>query len=683
VTAATTETSYGADDMLVLEGLDAVRKRPGMYIGSTDSRGVNHLVSEIVDNSVDEAVAGHCTRIEVTLHADGSVEVTDNGRGIPTDINTKTGISGVELALTRLHGGGKFSAKNYNSSGGLHGVGSTAVNALSQRMDATVRRSAKVHQVSFKYGETGEFAGPGPAAAFTAKTGLRVTGKCPKNQTGTSIRYWVHLGFFDEGSALQVDSLTTKLRNTAFLVPGLEVHFRNEWAEEVIEQTFHFADGLRDMVDFLTPVADRPVCDTVLITGTGSYREKARTEDGRAEILADRTIEVEIALRWGTGYETTVECFTNTIRNVHGGTHRKGFESGIYRALTEAIKGTRGLLRAKEESPTRDDMLEGLTAVIHVRVPEPKFTSQTKDEMSTAGVTRAVQTVVEEHLKTWVEARKTKPEARVVLGKIVDASRVRLTQKAQKDAARRKTAMEGASMPGKLTDCTEIGPRSELFLVEGDSANGSAKKARTAKYQALLALRGKPLNVWNLPLDKAMKNEEIDAIIRVIGAGTGSTFDLDRMRYGRIILMADADVDGSHIRALLIALFYKFMRPVIESGRLYAAVPPLHTITLKGRDAEPIYTYTQQAMSDTLARLEAEGKKIDEVNRNKGLGEMDAPELWATTMNPAVRKIRRITMADAEASHALLDVLMGDKVAPRYEWIIENSTLVPREAIDA
>ena len=681
----TAETLYGADDLTHLEGLEAVRKRPGMYIGSTDSRGINHLFTEIVDNSTDEGIGGHATRVVVTLHADGSVQVDDDGRGIPTGVHAKSGLSGVELVLTRLHAGGKFGGSGYKTSGGLHGVGASAVNALSLRFDITVKQGGKVHQMSFAHGVPGEFDGPGPKAKFTQISGLRTTGRMKRGESsGTSIRYWYDARYFDPGAALNRDAVLSKLRHTAFLVPGVAYVLRDATGGAIEEQTFHYPNGIADMVDFLTPGGDRPVSGTLLVNGSGTYYENAADENGVMRSKVERTAEVEVALRWGTGYERIVECFTNTIRNVHGGTHRKGFERAALRAVQDAIGRSRGMLKPKEDPPILDDVLEGMTAVIHVRIPEPQFTSQTKDELSTSGITKVIQNVVEQHIKAWTEDRRTKTEAKTVLQKVVDASRVRLTQKQQKDAARRKTALEGAAMPAKLVDCRTTGvSRSELFLVEGDSALGSARMARVSEYQALLPLRGKILNVQKASLADTLRNVEIASIVQVLGSGTGRTFELSQMRYGRVIIMADADVDGSHIRTLLITLFAKYMRPVIEDGRLYAAMPPLHKIITRGRNSETIFTFTQHQMETTVARLEKAGKQVvTPVPRFKGLGEMDADELWDTTMNPASRSVRRITMADVEAAEAALELLMGEKVEPRRNWLIESSARVDQEAID-
>ncbi|MEU8168617.1 DNA topoisomerase IV subunit B [Micromonospora sp. NPDC049004] len=680
------DTLYGADDLTHLEGLDAVRKRPGMYIGSTDSRGVGHLVNEILDNSTDEGVAGHATTVEVILHADGSVQVDDDGRGIPTDVHAKSGISGVELVLTRLHAGGKFGGSGYKTSGGLHGVGASAVNALSRRFDVTVRRAGKVHAMSFRHGVPGIFDGDGPEAPFTAGPGLQVIGAMKRGQrTGTSIRWWHDARYFETGAALDVDAVRMKLRNTAFLVPGVTYLLRDLTGEAPAEERFHYPNGLSDMVEFLAPAGDRPVSGMLLVNGEGTYRENAADANGVMQSNVQRRAEVEVAFRWGTGYERTVECFTNTIRNAHGGTHRKGFERALVRTLADAVRSTRGLLKAKEEPPTLDDVLEGMTAVVHVRIPEPQFTSQTKDELSTTGITKVIQTLVDAHIKAWLEDRRTKAEARVVLQKIVDAARVRLTQKQQKDAARRKTALEGASMPPKLVDCRATGiDRSELFIVEGDSALGTSRMARSSEYQALLPIRGKILNVQKANLQQVLDNAECAAIVQVLGAGSGRTFDLAALRYGRVLIMADADVDGAHIRTLLITLFARYMRPLIEAGRLYAAMPPLHKITTKGRSPQTVYTYTQAEMEATVRKLEKAGKQIvTPIPRFKGLGEMDADELWDTTMNPATRAVRRITLDDVDAAERILELLMGEKVEPRRNWLIDSADRVDRDAIDA
>jgi DNA gyrase subunit B len=550
----------------------------------------------------------------------------------------------------------------------------------------TVRREGKVHEISFQRGVPGFFSGDGPKAAFTPEAGLRVVRKMKRGEaTGTSIRYWYDARYFETGARLDIDAVRAKLRNTAFLVPGVGYLLRDFTGEEPTEETFVYPNGLTDMVEFLTASSEKPVSGMLLVNGSGTYKENAADANGVMQSNVERRAEVEIAFRWGTGYDRTVECFTNTIRNVHGGTHRKGFERALVRSLSEAIRNARALLKPKEDVPVLDDLLEGMTAVIHVRIPEPQFTSQTKDELSTAGITRVLQTLVEQHVKAWVDDRRTKTEARTVLQKIVDAARVRLTQKQQKDAARRKTALEGASMPPKLVDCRSTGiGRSELFVVEGDSALGTARMARSSEYQALLPIRGKILNVQKASMQQVLDNAECSAIVQVLGAGSGRTFDLSALRYGRILIMADADVDGSHIRTLLITLFAKYMRPVIEDGRLFAAMPPLHKITTKGRNPETTYTYTQQEMTTKVSKLEKAGKQIVmPIPRYKGLGEMDADELWDTTMNPATRAVRRITLTDVDKAEAVLELLMGERVEPRRNWLIDSSSRVDQDAIDA
>jgi DNA gyrase subunit B len=677
--------SYTANDFTALEGLEAVRKRPGMYIGSTDSKGLVHLHHEIFDNSVDEATAGHCTRIEVTLHPDGSVQVSDNGRGIPTDINTKTGLTGIELALTKLHAGGKFGGSGYAASGGLHGVGAAVVNALSERVDVTVHRDGHTHEMSFHRGTVGVFAGPGIDAPFTAKPGIRKTGTAPKNRQGTVVRFWPDKSLFLPDAAMDRDVIIERARKTAFLVPNLAIEVRDLRAETPFEETFQFTGGVKDMVDYLT--AGKPICDVVSITGSGTFTEMVPVLDAQGHMAntdVERTVDVKIAFRWDNGYDANVHSFVNVVTTPNGGTHVKGFERALITALRKGYEGTR-LIRANEDPVTLDDAVEGLTAVIYVAVPEPQFLGQTKDELGTAGVLKVVQDLVATGTKSWIESSKTKNQARLVLEKVANAARARVASRTQRDANRRKTALEGASMPAKLVDCRAIGvDRSELFLVEGDSALGSARQGRNSEYQALLPLRGKILNVQRASLADMLKNAECAAIIQCIGAGSGRTFDLEQMRYGRIMLMADADVDGSHIRSLLICLVARYLRPVIESGRLYAAMPPLHKIEVMGKGGDTIYTYTAEEMETTIARLEKSGKKIKSpIQRYKGLGEMNAEELWETTMDPARRSVRRITMDDVDAAEKALELLFGDEVAPRRDWIMANSDRVDREAIDA
>ena len=675
-------SGYTAKDLSVLEGLEAVRKRPGMYIGSTDSKGLTHLVYEIVDNSVDEALAGHCSQIEVVLHADGSVEVHDDGRGIPVDAEAKTGLTGVELVLTKLHAGGKFGGGGYKTSGGLHGVGASVVNALSGRLDAVVRRGGRIHTMSFCRGVPGVFDGDGPGAPFSPRQGLSVAGKARKDQTGTSIRWWPDLPLFVKGSAVDVEVLRDRLRQTAFLVPGLSLVLRGDDREE---EVFRFDGGTRDFVEHLAP--DAAVCDPVQLLGHGTYNETVPVLDAAGHMTTqtvERTCEVDISLRWGTSYDTVVQSFCNVVATPHGGTHQNGFERALLRTLNEAMKAAR-VLRVNDDPVTKDDVLEGLTAVVTVKVPEPQYLGQTKNELGTPGVTKIVADVTARAFKTaFLDDRKRKAQVRTVLDKVAAAAKTRQAAKASKDAARRKTALESSTLPAKLADCrsTQVA-RTELWLVEGDSALGTGKLARNSEFQALLPLRGKILNVQKAGVGEMLANAECASIIQVVGAGTGRTFDLGQMRYGKIVITTDADVDGAHIRCLLITLFARYMPQVISAGRLYAAVPPLHRVEISGVK-EPVYTYSEQQMRQLVNKLEASGKHIKQpIQRYKGLGEMDPDQLAETTMHPATRTLRRINPGEADTAERALELLMGNDVAPRRDFIVASAGRVDRATLDA
>ena len=689
MTAQAPDTSYTANSLTVLEGLQAVRKRPGMYIGSTDSKGLTHLVYEIVDNAVDEALAGHCKNIVVTLYADGSAQVEDDGRGIPTGIHTQTGLTGVELALTKLHGGGKFGGSGYKSAGGLHGVGASVVNALSVRTDATVVQHGKVHQVSFSRGPAGEFSGDGPQAPFLPRAGLRITGKATKARpSGTTIRFWPDMPLFKDekadGARIDTDAVAGRLRRTAFLVPGLNITVHDLTGPEPSTETFCFAGGIADLVD--ANARDAAVTDTVMLHGTGSFKSSEQVLNDKGHMstqVIDKSVEVSVAFRWGTGYDKRVESFVNVVHTPNGGTHVKGFERAFLRVVNEQMKATR-VLKAADDPVLLDDITEGLTAVVYVNIPEPEFIGQTKDELGTNGAAKIVAEVVTAGLKDWAEARKTKNQARVVWEKVSAAAKTRLIQRQQKDASRRKTALEGASMPAKLVDCRSTQTdRTELWICEGDSAVGTARLARSSEFQALLPIRGKILNVQKAGMGEVLANAECSAIIQVIGAGSGRTFDLAQMRYQRIVMAADADVDGSHIRCLLITLFARYMRPVIEAGRLFTAVPPFHKIEVGGKSPETLYTYSQAEMERTVARLGKAGRNVKNVSRYKGLGEMNPTEFRDTTMNPATRAVRRIMIADLAAAEARLELLMGEDVGPRRDWIIEQSDKIDKELLDA
>lgn len=686
-------SNYTARHLLVLEGLEAVRKRPGMYIGSTDSRGLMHCLWEIIDNSVDEALGGYCDHIEVILHDDGSVEVRDNGRGIPVDVEPKTGLSGVEVVMTKLHAGGKFGGGSYAASGGLHGVGASVVNALSARLDVEVDRSGHTHAISFRRGVPGAFAAVGPDAKFEAG-GLRKTKRIPKTRTGTRVRYWADRQIFLKDAKLSLEGLHQRARQTTFLVPGLTIVVRDEYGlgedGSKGEESFRFDGGISEFCEFLA--ADKPVCDVLRFSGEGMFKETVPVLDDHGQMTpteVTRQLGVDVALRWGTGYDTTLKSFVNIIATPKGGTHVAGFEQAVTKTLNEVLRAKK-LLRVAEDDIVKDDALEGLTAVVTVRLAEPQFEGQTKEVLGTSAARRIVTNVVSKELKAFLTSTKrdAAAQARVVLEKAVAAARTRIAARQHKDAQRRKTALESSSLPAKLADCrSDDVERSELFIVEGDSALGTAKLARNSEFQALLPIRGKILNVQKSSVSDMLKNVECGAIIQVIGAGSGRTFDIDTARYGKIIMMTDADVDGSHIRTLLLTLFHRYMRPMVEAGRVFAAVPPLHRIELiqpkKGQD-KYVYTYSDRELRDKLLEFESKGIRYkDSIQRYKGLGEMDADQLAETTMDPRHRTLRRINLTDLEAAEQVFDLLMGNEVAPRKEFISSSAATLDRSRIDA
>ncbi|MEV1007662.1 DNA topoisomerase IV subunit B [Streptomyces sp. NPDC049881] len=684
--------NYTARHLLVLEGLEAVRKRPGMYIGSTDSRGLMHCLWEIIDNAVDEALGGHCDTIDVLLHGDGSVEVRDNGRGIPVDIEPKTGLSGVEVVMTKLHAGGKFGGGSYAASGGLHGVGASVVNALSARLDVEVDRAGRTHAISFRRGTPGVFARIGADAPFEPKGGLVAGRKLPKTRTGTRVRYWADRQIFLRDARLSLDTLYARARQTAFLVPGLTLTVRDEReldGAEPTEEVFRYDGGISEFCEFLAP--DRPVCDVLRLSGQGTFKETVPVLDDRGHMIpteVKRDLDVDIALRWGTGYDTTLKSFVNIIATPKGGTHVTGFERAVTRTMNEVLRAAK-LLRVAEDDIVKDDALEGLTAVVTVRLAEPQFEGQTKEVLGTSAASRIVAQVVSKELKAFLTSTKrdAKQQARAVLEKAVASARTRIAARQHKEAQRRKTALESSALPAKLADCrSDDVDRSELFIVEGDSALGTAKLARNSEFQALLPIRGKILNVQKSSVSDMLKNAECGAIIQVIGAGSGRTFDIDQARYGRVIFLADADVDGAHIRCLLLTLFQRYMRPMVEQGRVFSAVPPLHRIELsnprKGQD-KYVYTYSDAELRDTLLDLERRGVRYkDSIQRYKGLGEMDADQLAETTMDPRRRTLRRINISDLEAAEEAFSLLMGNEVAPRREFIASSAATLDRSRID-
>ena len=711
---------YDARDLSVLEGLDAVRKRPGMYVGSTDSRGLMHCLWEIVDNAVDEALGGHCHRIVVDLHADSSVEVTDDGRGIPVDTEPRTGLSGVEVVLTRLHAGGKFGGGSYAATGGLHGVGASVVNALSARLDITVARGGRLHAMSFRRGVPGVFAddpgapgGGGPDAPFVPGSGLHLAGRAPRATTtaasragaavaarsgaatGTRIRYWADRQIFPESATFSLPELLDRARQTSSLVAGLEIVVRDgrEAVGPPTEHRFLHTGGIAEFAaDLAAEVGDADVTGVWSLAGSGEFTETVPVLDAAGHLRpaeVRRTAEVEVALRWGTGYDTTVRTFVNVVATPHGGSHLAGFEQGLLRAVREQVRANARRLRAGEDKVEKDDVLEGLTALVAVRLEEPQFEGQTKEVLGTAAVRGIVADVVRDQLTAHLTASRqpAKARAEALLEKVVDATKTRVAARVHKETARRKNALESSALPTKLVDCrTDDVSRSELFVVEGDSAMGTAKAARRAEFQALLPIRGKILNVAKSTVGDMLANNECAALIQVIGAGSGRTFDLAAARYGRVIFMADADVDGAHIRCLLLTLFLRYLRPLVEAGRVFAAVPPLHRLELArvpaGQDRY-VYTYSEAELHATIADLERRRISVKmPPQRYKGLGEMDADQLRGTTMDPASRTLRRITVTDAAAAEATLDLLMGSDVGPRRDFIVAGAALLDTAALD-
>ena len=774
--------SYGAGSLTVLDGLDAVRKRPGMYIGTTDSQGLMHCLWEIIDNAVDEALAGQCDHIKVILHKDGSIEVDDNGRGIPVDIEPRTGLTGVEVVLTKLHAGAKFGNSSYTAVGGLHGVGSSVVNALSSRLDVEVDRDGKTHRMRFHQGHPGIYQDPDPERPSpdspfkrTRKnrpTPLEVVGSVPKSRTGTRVRYWADPEIFNPTARFSYDQLIDRVRQTSFLVPGLKITViddripatgsadqdlrlevdggpgtepddqddqetqgnlgepsdsgdsseegaegeragdaqaddadlsateradramlqpEDESGHQRVEEFLH-TGGVTDFVDFLSK--GEPVSDIWRISGQDTYQEETQRVGSDGELHAEqveRVCGVDIALRWVNDYDSVVRSFVNVVETPGGGMHVDGFMNAMTRQVRKAVEANARRLKVNlkdsHNKVERDDVLAGLVAVVTVRIAEPQFQGQTKDVLGTAQVKPIVTRMTDDQFGQMISGSKRgfKEQSSQVLEKIVGEMHARVQARKTKEVTRRKNALESASMPSKLSDSMPGNDDiAELFIVEGDSALGTAKAARNSMFQALLPIRGKILNVQKASLSQMLTNKECASIIQVVGAGSGASFDIDQARYNKVIMMTDADVDGAHIRILLLTLFYRYMRPLIENGRVYAAVPPLHRIALAGKNkGKFIYTYSDDELEGKLADLQA--KHIDynpDVQRYKGLGEMDADQLADTTMDPRTRMLRRIRMEDAAQAAGIFPLLMGDDVPPRKQFIVDNADDFDRSKID-
>jgi DNA gyrase subunit B len=588
--------------------------------------------------------------------------------------------------MTKLHAGGKFGGGSYAASGGLHGVGASVVNALASRLDVEVDRDGKIYWMSFKRGHAGIFEGEGINAPFTEKSGLRVIGKVSAKVTGTRIKWWFDKQIFLKEAELAIEDIYARARQTSYLVPGLTLIVNDSRTKTKTSETFFHKGGISEFCTFLRP--DDPVGEVIRISGTGAYTENVPVLDEKGHMTpteVEREMGVDIAMQWGNGYEATVASFVNIISTPKGGTHVAGFEKAITKAVNDALRATK-TLKNNEADVIKDDVQEGLTAVVTVRMSEPQFEGQTKEVLGTAAAGKIVGQVVADEMKAFFNTTKRidKATGRLILEKIANASRTRISARAHKDLQRRKNALESSSLPTKLSDCRSDDPtRTELFIVEGDSALGTTKAARNSEFQAILPIRGKILNVQKASLSQMLENNECASIIQVIGAGSGKSFDINDARYGRVILMSDADVDGAHIRCLLLTLFNSYMRPLVEAGRVFAAIPPLHRIdVIGGKKGEVHYTYSDDEMKKVIAQLKKDGKRWKEpIQRYKGLGEMDADQLRETTMDPNHRTLRRITMKDVTKAEAMFELLMGNEVAPRKDFI--SNADIDRERIDA
>ena len=633
------ENNYGGDQIQILKGLEAVRKRPGMYIGSTSSRGLHHLVYEIVDNAVDEALAGYCNTIEVTINQDNSITVIDNGRGVPVDVNHETGKPAVEVVYTMLHAGGKFGGGGYKVSGGLHGVGASVVNALSEWMEVYVKRDGHIYNQRY---ERGNVCYP-----------LKVVGDCPLEETGTKVTFLPDKEIFQETTVYEYNILKSRLREMAFLTKGIKIVLKD--AREGIEQerVFHYEGGIKEFVEYLNKSKDALYDKIIYCEGL---------KDG---------VQVEVAFQHNDGYNEVVDSFVNNIKTPEGGTHLTGFKNALTKTFNDYAKKNK-LIKDSEQSLSGDDIREGLTAIVSVKIEDPQFEGQTKQKLGNTVARSAVDSIVSEQLEIFLEQNPA--VAKAICEKSILAQRAREAARKARDLTRRKTALENTSLPGKLADCSDRDPKNcEIYIVEGDSAGGSAKTARSRATQAILPLRGKILNVEKARLDRILGNEEIKAMITAFGTGIHEDFDISKLRYHKIIIMTDADVDGAHIATLLLTFFYRFMPELIKQGHVYLAQPPLYKIE---KNKKVWYAYSDEELNQIM--LEIGRDQNNKVQRYKGLGEMDADQLWETTMDPEKRILLRVNMD--EDSESEIDVtfstLMGDKVEPRREFIEANAKYV-------
>jgi len=672
---------YDADAIQTLEGLEAVRKRPGMYIGGTGAPGLMHLVWELVDNAVDEASAGFADRIEITLHRDQSVEVADNGRGIPIDRHAKRKVSALEVVLTELHAGGKFGGGAYGASGGLHGVGASVVNALSSKLVAQVDRDGHTYELAFRERVAGQFSG----SSFTAGHQLAEVKRISKNKTGTRIRFWADRDVFDADARVDTEEVHQRVVQACFLVPGVKIRVVDKRAG-ASSDPFEFVSrgGLTDLVDHLS--TGENACEVIALSGIDTFTERVPVDGKMSDV--ERECTVEVALRWVKGYDTRLESFVNTIPTVQGGTHTAGFDRALTRAVNDVLlKDTRKLAKLAKESKhraTKEDVQEGMVAACKVVFPEPQFRGQTKQELGTPAIEKIVYDVVKQGITDWFSGSGPKTHINAVRDKLANAVINRVSSKQLLETRRKAASMGSTGMPDKLADCRTHGPDSELIIVEGDSAAGPAKAGRNAEYMAILPLRGKVVNAGKATLKQVLDNAEAQALFTAVGAGSGRDFDLESARYGRIVILCDADVDGSHIRCLLLTLIHEYMRPLLEAGRVYAAQPPLYTC----RVGDTIHrAFNDEERDDIIKALAKGGRKPENLkwNRFKGLGEMNVEELAECALDPETRILRQLTMAEgreAKKAAELFDVLMGADVARRRDYLIANSSLLDPDALD-
>ena len=672
---------YDADAIQTLEGLEAVRKRPGMYIGGTGAPGLMHLVWELVDNAVDEASAGFADRIEITLHRDQSVEVADNGRGIPIDRHAKRKVSALEVVLTELHAGGKFGGGAYGASGGLHGVGASVVNALSSKLVAQVDRDGHTYELAFRERVAGQFSG----SSFTAGHQLAQVKRISKNKTGTRIRFWADRDVFDADARVDTEEVHQRVVQACFLVPGVKIRVVDKRAG-ASSDPFEFVSrgGLADLVDHLS--TGENACEVIALSGIDTFTERVPVDGKMRDV--ERECTVEVALRWVKGYDTRLESFVNTIPTVQGGTHTAGFDRALTRAVNDVLlKDTRKLAKLAKENKhraTKEDVQEGMVAACKVVFPEPQFRGQTKQELGTPAIEKIVYDVVKQGITDWFSGSGPKTHINAVRDKLANAVINRVSSKQLLETRRKAASMGSTGMPDKLADCRTHGPDSELIIVEGDSAAGPAKAGRNAEYMAILPLRGKVVNAGKATLKQVLDNAEAQALFTAVGAGSGRDFDLESARYGRIVILCDADVDGSHIRCLLLTLIHEYMRPLLEAGRVYAAQPPLYTC----RVGDTIHrAFNDEERDDIVKALAKGGRKPENLkwNRFKGLGEMNVEELAECALDPETRILRQLTMAEgreAKKAAELFDVLMGADVGRRRDYLIANSSLLDPDALD-